>query len=239
MSANSTRGGSVSLRLPVNKSGYSLDQSILSGHTGLKRRRRKYITIKFSIKSSSAEDRPLLKLKDPLAAILYFLFLLCYLFVLLSYQSKHSETLSRAHREPCTWSSLTNQRCGAPSGLNGLAVCSNASAAWTKPWWIKGKMLMPTIFRMFTQLWTNCRNLHSLTLVSTQFVSRGVLSSSPSARSGLPGLLIPAEKFNITVSLFVSRYFVVFKWCVLFVFNVYWFITETTKICKQILPAQR
>lgn len=44
----------------------------------------------------------------------------------------------------------------------------------------------------------------SLTLVSTQFVSRRVLSSSPSVRSGLPGLLIPAEKLNITVSLFSS-----------------------------------
>lgn len=90
-----------------------------------------------------------------------------------------------------TWtSSLTNQTCGKPSGLNGLVVCSNASAASTNSCWPQINTLLPEIFTLWRYYQINS-SPHFLHTTSSQsrlflhslpaFIGRGVLTSSRSA----------------------------------------------------------
>ncbi len=58
-----------------------------------------------------------------------------------------------------TWTSLTNQTCGVPSGLNGLAVCSNASAALTNSCWTKRETILPKILNLSRKLYSNLIHL--------------------------------------------------------------------------------
>lgn len=119
---------------------------------------------------------------------------------------------------------LTNQTCGAPSGLNGPAVCSNASAALTKSCRTQIHTLLRTVFSLCGDYSINTDiGYWASTLTQSRWsevslppaVSRRALASSTGVvfsalPAWLPGLMkdrsvLHTEKYMVKVAVLQGR----------------------------------